>query len=138
MCVQGPGSSLEPRTHPHHVTSQTARSLTQLLRRPSPKCNTFTADLRTPPPGSLHSVSNAAVCPVQETESHACDVSPCHHIPNSSPTPKAVTQQLSVGTSGTRDCSAVTRASASVGVTSPHDDFRPPPPRPSSVSVTSA
>lgn len=55
--------------------------------------------------------------------------------------PKAVTRQVSAGTSGTRTCSAVTRACASVGVTSPspHSDFRPPPPpRPSSASATSA
>lgn len=139
----GPGSSpawpSELRTPPHHATSQAARSRTQLLRHPSPKRNTLTADLATRPPPAADtwrttrprarggaSVAGPATLPF------------CSHT-SSPPGPKRPPDRRAWWV---RDQDLQRRdeaASASAGAATSHKDFRPPPPlRPGSAAAASA
>lgn len=124
---------------PHHATSQAARSRTQLLRHPSPKRNTLTADLATRPPPAADtwrttrprarggaSVAGPATLPF------------CSHT-SSPPGPKRPPDRRAWRV---RDQDLQRRdeaASASAGAATSHKDFRPPPPlRPGSAAAASA
>lgn len=129
----------ELRTPPHHATSQAARSRTQLLRHPSPKRNTLTADLATRPPPAADTWRTTRPRARAEPASRGLRRCPSAHIPVHHPA-RSGHPTGERGGSGTRTCSAVMRPrpprpgprrpARTSGHRHHHGPAQPPPPPP--------